>query len=185
MKTSLKTLKKHARKPEDLDAGFNDKTPIVYAHRQQFDETPAHEVINLRHTGWYTDIEGRCSAVGIVASFPARPGFPEGWHLAGYRWTENDERVFYLDVFSDKEEAARYADRYAERFADDEREYNQKWQEARDIERKIEELSEECRKLVALRNNARFKDARGEARELIQKIREKRETLETDFADYV
>lgn len=191
MKTTIKTLKKHASKPDQLNEGFDDKTPIVYAHCGLFEERFAHEVLpHMRHTGWYTNADGTTykdgsgMARGIVASFPARPGFPDGWHVAGYHWGDNDERVFYLDVYDDIEEAARDADRYAEWFADVAREDNEKWEAAREIEGKIEDLSAECRKMFALRNHAKFPDARDECLELIEKIRSLQETLKTDYAEY-
>lgn len=124
MKTTIKTLKEHASKPDQLCEGLNDKTPIVYCHCRQFHESFAHKIIRLDYTGWFTNADGSTYkdgsglACGIVASFPARPGFPDGWHIAGYFWGDNDERVFYLDVYSDIDKAARYADRYAEKFAD-------------------------------------------------------------------
>ena len=38
---------------------------------------------------------------------------------------------------------------------------------------------------LALRNNPRFPDAREEARELLTELRELRERLQNDFADYI
>ena len=78
------------------------------------------------HSGWFTDSEGYDKAVGIVASLS------HGRFIAGYRWTSNDERVYFDDVFTDESEAARMADEHARVFADSAREDNARYETMRD-----------------------------------------------------
>lgn len=193
MKTSISTLRKYAKRPATIDTGRNGDKPVFYYFGEQFEnENFVHEILSLRYTGWLTNEEGETYrdgsglARGIVVTLPRSPGFSDGRFLAGYWWGDNDEMVLFPDIFSDKEEAARYADSYAERFAEDQREDNAKWNEARRLEDKNEEARErlaECLKLARI--NHKREEMREEARELIARIRENRETLKRDFADYL
>lgn len=190
MKTSLKTLKKHARKPADLDEGFNYKTPVLYTFHDQFGEQFAHEIVRMDHTGWFTNEHGETYrdggglARGIVASFDPRPGFPNGWFIAGYHCGDNDERVWFLDVFDSAEDAARMADVHARVFAEAQREYNAKWNKAREIETDIELDKHRLIECIALRHKKCMGYVRDEITRLIESIREKRETLRVEYADY-
>ena len=62
--------------------------------------------------GWYTDSYQDETAVGIIASLP------HGRFIAGYRWTSNDERVYFGEVFANEDDAARMADEHARVFAE-------------------------------------------------------------------
>lgn len=106
-----------------LFQGLQGKTPIWSTHNgPEFrDERDAHDVIRLRHTGWFTDIHCDESAVGIVARLT------HGRFIAGYRWMMNGERVYFPEVFTDEEEAARMADSHAEAFADLSREDSERF----------------------------------------------------------
>ena len=73
-----------------------------------------------------TDSEGYDKAIGIVASLT------RGRYIAGYRWTSNDERVYFDGVFTDESEAARMADEHARVFADSAREDNARYETMRD-----------------------------------------------------
>lgn len=97
-----------------ISQGSDGKSPIWYSHGgEQFrNERDANDVIRLSHTGWYTDSYQDETAVGIVASLP------HGRFIAGYRWTSNDERVYFDEVFTDEEDAARMADEHARVFAE-------------------------------------------------------------------
>lgn len=202
MKTTLATLKNHVRPGKTVDAGFDTtwqfgkevKKPIFYAEPGAFaGEQPAHGIMQLgrnSHTGWYTNNHGEtfksgyglCS--GVVLSFDPRPGFPDGWHIAGYNMN-GDMCTYHPDVYSDAKEAARAADIYAEEAAEDEREYQAKWEAARDLENAISDAFKRLRECLALRNKPCFARLRDEARELMETIREKRETLLTKYADFV
>ena len=78
------------------------------------------------HSGWLTDSEGYDKAIGIVASLT------HGRYIAGYRWTLNDERVYFDGVFTAESEAARMADEHARVFADSVREDNARYETMRD-----------------------------------------------------
>lgn len=97
----------------------------------------AHDLIDLRHSGWYTDPEAGDLIVGCVWQLPARRG--ESLYLAGY--VEGDNGYATLDasrgqicVFDDKDDAARAADELAERDAEKERVCREKWRAAREVE---------------------------------------------------
>lgn len=95
-------------------SGINQGVSDWYSHGgEQFrNERDAGEVLRLGHNGWFTDSYQDDIAVGIVASLT------HGRFIAGYRWTSNDERVYFGEVFTDEEDAARMADEHARVFAE-------------------------------------------------------------------
>ena len=164
------------------------KTSIWYTHSGEYfrNETDAHEFSNdygrryIDHTGWYTDTEASEMAIGIVAQLP------HGRYIAGYRWTSNDERVYFPEIFSGEDaqkEAARMADEHARVFAEDAREDAERFDAMQEIEGEIDDAREELREKLALRNHPKFSRAREEAKRLIARIRDKRETLQNDYSD--
>ncbi len=162
-----------------LCAGFNGATPIWYG----FDVDgyfrrirPAHGIVNLRHTGWYTDADATETAWGIVASLP------HGRFLAGYYWASNGEYVFYPEVFEDETDAARTADGHAEAFADSAREDSERFNAMADAETALQDALDALQDARALRRAGR----RGtdEVREVIETLREARETLAECTAAY-
>ena len=165
----------------ELSPGRQGDRPIWYAHTgPQFPrEQYAHEIIDIRHTGWYTDIECRETARGIVVALP------RGRFLAGYEWSENGERVYFADIYDSAEEAARAADSEAEYFAEEAREHDARFQEARLLEDEIDEKLSRLRECLALRNRPCFAHLREEARELMDKIRTARAILAEEYADYI
>lgn len=167
---------------DGLNQGFNDNRPVWYSHGgEQFrGEREACKILESRHTGYFTDMDCYAVARGIVSRLS------HGRFIAGYEWTDNGERVYFPEIFTDENEAARYADGRAEWFADQSREDSYKQNEARRLEDKNEEARErlaECLKLARI--NHKREEMREEARELIARIRENRETLKRDFADYL
>lgn len=196
MKTTLATIRKYARNPGAIDSGFNtdargNKEPVFYYFSEELPESFCDGVDkSIRHTGWYTNDDGTTykdgsgKARGIVVNLPASPGFPDGRFLAGYYWGDNDERAVYPDVFSDEKEAARYADSYAEQYAEMAREDNRKFEAARHLENEIETAFTRMRECLALRHRACMSYVRDEIAELCESIRNKRQTLRTEYADY-
>lgn len=164
-----------------LHEGQNDGRPVWYAHdgAQFRAERFAHEILGSRHTGYYTDMDASGIARGIVGRLP------HGRFIAGYEWTDNGERVYFSEVFTEEEEAARFADGRAEWFADQAREDNAKFNAARDLETEIEDGLTRLRECIALRHRACMEYVREEAREIIETIRQARETLRTDYADFI
>jgi len=167
-----------------LDRGFNTidgrKHEVAYTfcgpyfdREYYIDELPDSPI---SHRGWYTDNDGRATARGIVAMLS------RGRFLAGYKWSDNGERVYFLTVETDLRDAIRAADYYANKFAESEREYRQRYDEAREIACEIEESMERLRECIALRNNPCFVKLRNEAREIIGRIHDMRKTLRTEYA---
>lgn len=142
-------------------------------------ERDAGDVVRLNHSGYYTDVHQDELAIGIVASLP------HGRFIAGYRWTDNDERVWYPTVFDDEEDAARMADEHARIFAEAQFEDSEKWETARELESETEDLLTRLRECLALRHRACMAYVRDEARELLEKIRDNRARLNGEFANYV
>lgn len=169
-----------------LSQGFNgvgpNKVPIWYSHHNPYfrNERPTHEVLtNMRHTGWFSDADCSETLHGMVASLP------HGRFIAGYHMTMNGEQVWFDEVFDDVADAARMADEHARVQAEKEREYDQRWQEARSIsEDEIPaklKRREEC--LLLAMSGIRREEYREEARGLKEEIRELRWKLKHDYAD--
>ena len=165
-----------------LDQGLHNNMPIWYAHagaafrREKY----ADECYQgIRHEGWYTDAECDEKARGIVVRLPHEK------FIAGYEWSANGERVYFPEVFVDESDAARRADSHAESFADDCREHDAKYREAQNLQTEAEDMARQLAEKLALRNNPRFPGARDEARELVAELRETRERLQNDFADFL
>lgn len=168
-----------------FDRGFNTingrKHDVAYtfcgpyfAREYYVDELPDSPI---NHRGWFTDNDGFAKARGIVAALP------HGRFLAGYEWSDNGERVYFLTIESDLRDAIRAADYYAEQFAEAEREYQQRYDEARELVDAIEYKIDRLRECLALRNNPCFAKLRDEARGIIGRIRDMRETLRVEYAD--
>lgn len=193
MKTSIETMRKHALEgAETIDSGKQDGDPVFYYFGELLPEQYCDEVSRgIKHTGWFTNAysetfsDGSGKARGIVVTLPARPGFPDGVFLAGYYWGDNGERVVWPECFTDEDDCARTADGYAETFADKEREYNIKWQDARDVEDENETAFKRLRECIALRNRACMDYIRDEIHTLCETIRTNRARLSGEFADYV
>lgn len=195
MKTTLATVHKHGNKT--IDAGFNtdsrgNREPVFYYFGSQLPEQYCDELnSSIGHTGWHTNSDGvTCKdgsgeARGIVVALPAMPGFPDGRFMAGYVWGDNDERVLWPEVYADSSDAARMADNHAERFADMQREDNEKWETARTLEIDIEDALTRLRECLALRHRQCMTYVRDEITELCETIRDKRETLAADYAQYI
>lgn len=99
---------------QGFDGAGHARSAVWYSHHgEQFrNERDACEVLRMRHTGWFTDNYQDETAVGIIASLP------HGRFIAGYRWTSNDERVYFDEVFTNEDDAARMADEHARAFAE-------------------------------------------------------------------
>lgn len=132
-----------------------------------------------RAAGYYTDTDYNEKAVGVIGRLS------HGRFIAGYRWTSNDERVYYPQVFDDEDEAARMADEHASLFAQSAYEDAQRWDEARKLEIDIDSALIRLRECLALRHDVRMHYVRDEARELCETIRAMREQLTDDYADYL
>lgn len=132
---------------------------------------------NHRAGGYYTDTDYNEKAIGIVGRLN------HGRFIAGYRWTSNDERVYFPQVFGDEDDAAHMADEHASVFSQSAYEDAQRWDEAREIEIDILDKLRRLRECLILRHNAPTFYVRDEARKLCEAIRTMREQLITDYAD--
>ena len=165
-----------------LHRGMNGGAPIWYARagaafrREKY----ADECYQgIRHKGWYTDAECDEKARGIVVRLPHEK------FIAGYEWSANGERVYFPEVFVDESDAARRADSHAESFADACLEHDAKYHEAQKLQTEAEDMAQQLAEKLALRNNPRFPGAREKARELLTELRETRERLRDEFADFL
>jgi hypothetical protein len=160
-----------------LSRGFNPDGAVWYAFSAQFDaERDAHEVLTLRHTGYYTDMECDGRAIGIVAKLP------HGRWLAGYRWTDNDERVYYGHIYDSENDAAHAADSHAESFAELQRESDERFMEMTRAEGRVEECESEVRNAWDARHASAY--WREYMRDRIANLKEARADLERAKRDY-
>lgn len=169
----------------ELSQGFNDsdcgplapKRPVWYTHTgPKFrNERFADECDGgPDHTGWFTSDDQHAKMRGIVGRLS------HGRFIAGYHSSDNDERVYFGDVYDDEREAARAADSEAERIAEDEREYNERWRAARDLADECDTLQNDVRELFPMRHHAR---ARRELAAAVESLRSKRAELKNDYSD--
>lgn len=135
-------------------------------------ERDAHDILPRLHRGWFTSTmaSDRETAIGIVA------GLSHGRFIAGYRWTSNDERVYFPGVFDSEDEAARMADEHARVFADDAREDSERFDAMQMCEFNVEEKTTELQKAIALRHRAKF-GGKPRVIDAITELREAREEL--------
>jgi hypothetical protein len=177
-----------------LSRGYNgeglSRTPVWYSHTgPNFrNERKADECEGgPNHNGWHTEHDGTTSKDGFGLAWGIVARLPHGRFIAGYQWGDNDERVYFPEVYTEEREAARAADGHAESFAEVCREDSERFNAARELESDIEEKLDRLRECLALRNSKApclTTDYRDEAQDLIQEIRKARETLAEDFADY-
>lgn len=127
------------------------KFPAFYPEPREIALRQAEKPRYIEHDGWFTD---------EYFSNTLRPRvwlLPHGRFLAGYDASEWDVLHVERAVYSDEREAWRAADSMAENAAEVEREYNEKWNAAREVYDKREEEREklraahsEARKLVCV-----------------------------------
>jgi hypothetical protein len=170
-----------------LYGGLNDGEPIWYGHCGPYfrKERFADEVVDLRHNGWYTNADsctykdGSGLARGIIGSLP------HGKFIAGYWWGDNDERVYFPEIYYSEEEAARAADGHAEHFAEQTREDDEKNQEAHRLQESTERKLKRLRECLVLRHKECMSYVRLEIEQLVETIRKNRHELKTTYADYL
>lgn len=150
----------------------------------------AHEIITLQYAGWYTDADAGEMYIGHVWQLPGRDGEP--CYLAGYLSSDGDGYVV-MDANSttgeprlywDRGDAARAADALAERDAERERDYNERWNEARRLADDADDAAQEFRRNRRIMRLARVRGdveilehSRDEARSAIATIRAARERI--------
>lgn len=178
------------RTTESLSGGWNStdngplapKRQIWYTQSGQFfkREEFVDEVEGSRidHRGWFSDADCDNTYRGIVVKLP------HGRFLAGYYMSDNGERVYFDTIYTDINDAINEADSEAQRLAEDEKEYNERWREARDLQDECEEIMKRIEELWALRHHPKLGESSGEElREKLEELREKRNKLATDYKD--
>ena len=167
------TLKSYAASFGALDQGSQGNTPIWYCHTgPQFrNERDACDINSrgIEHEGWYTDTDCSDTAIGIVGMLT------HGRYIAGYRWTSNGEHVYFPEVFTDENDAARMADEHARVFADNARDDSERFNAMQDAELAADDAEKTFRKEYALRHHSA--GSMDDARDALQALREARETL--------
>lgn len=143
-------------------------------------ERKAHEVLShMRYTGWFSDADAEETICGMVASLP------HGKFLAGYYQSMNGEVVWLNEIHDDAEDAARSGDGEAESLAEKEREYSERWREARGIaEDQIpEKIKRRTECLLLARINHDREGMREEACNLKSEIKDLQYELSHDYKD--
>ena len=142
-----------------------------YTHGgEQFrNERDAGDIVSRLPSGWYTDADCDETAVGIVACLP------HGRFIAGYRWTSNDERVYFPEIFTDENDAATRADSHAEKFAESSREDSERFNAMQEAESHAEAVEEDVENAIKARNSSDY--WREHCRERIEELRQARADL--------
>lgn len=163
-------------------SGIHQGAGQWYTHGgEQFrNERDAHDCSGgPDHTGWFCDVYHNEKAIGIVA------GLSHNRFIAGYRWTSNDERVYFGEVFTDESDAARMADEHARVFAESAMEDSEKYYAAQKLEIDTEEATQRLRECLVLRHEACMRYVRDEIAVLLETIRSNRDILRTEYANYI
>ncbi len=129
----------------------------------------------MRHSGWYSDCDMEETIRGIVGMLT------HGRFIAGYECSENGERVYFDAVYTDETEAAHAADEHARVQAESEKEYSERWRDARNLADENDEHAEAIKELFPLRNQSRR--VRADVYSMIQKMRANRASLANDYSD--
>ena len=108
----------------------------------------SHDIVRMRHTGWYTDMDALEKICGHVWQLPARNGEPV--YLAGYEGKGEGYIVLEANgnrfaTYDDKEDAARAADGLAEKHAEMDREYDERWQAAGEADNEADDAKQGMR----------------------------------------
>ena len=160
-------------------SGINQGAGSWYSYGgEQFrNERDAHDCDGgPDHAGWFCDVDCNEKAIGIVASLT------HGRFIAGYRWTSNDERVYFPEVFTDESDAARMADEHARVFAESTREDSERFDAMQAAESETEE-KEQALKLAFMARHVSAEHAEL-AREALEELRSARDVLTSATADY-
>ena len=164
-----------------LSQGCNGDVPVWYAHtgaefrKEQFADECEDAPRAVRDCkGWYTGCEdARATYRGIVARLP------HGRFIVGYYSSDNGERVYLPEIYTEEREAATAADDHARIYAERESDYQARWSAAERLRDQREEAERRLRELLALRHDPDFPYARDEALGCLERIRKASRELAT------
>lgn len=161
-----------------LGQGSYNKTAVWYSHNgAEFrNERDVHTINRHLYHGWYTDTDTQETAIGIVS------GLSHGRFIAGYRWTSNDERIYFPEVFTDETGAARMADEHARVFAESAQEHSERFDAMQKAEIDMETAIETLRDCLVLRHACR-RDSE-DCQDAVQSVRDARDTLASATVAY-
>ena len=161
----------------ELSRGLNNKRPVYYSFSQVFERQKfADEILQSGNRGYYSDIDCDSTIRGIVVKLP------HGKFIAGYYWSDNGEYVYYPEIETDENDAARSADHYAEQYAELCREDSERFDAAQKLQFDISDSIKRLRECIKLRNVACMDYVRSEIIETIEKIKSMRDELATTYA---
>jgi hypothetical protein len=164
---------------QGYDSTGPGRVPVWHTHAgPEFrDERDSYDIGRDFAQGWCTDTDCSDTASGIVARLP------HGRFIAGYRWTSNNERVYFPQVFDDESDAARMADEHARVFAERAREDSERFEQIQSLGFRIDEQIRGLRRLIRLRNDAVLR-AQGEPiRAEIEAVCNRIRTLRDELAE--
>lgn len=160
--------------PKSADSGFRWIENVSAGLRV----TPAHEIINLRHTGYYVDSFCGDSQHGVVVQIPARNGKPVYFAGVSDPWNNDCARVDFSESYDCPEDAARAADGLAESDAEDMREYDENRQAGSKYAESLEEVRKSRRSFLAARKELKaLQAAKVESPELCKMLYAKLHSL--------
>lgn len=140
---------------------------------------PREDIPHEYGRGWYADEDCIETVTGLVAVLPSRKDGPR--YLAYIAWSDRDGITICAETFNDAHAAWSCADDMARYAAEEERDYNEKWNAAREVYEHQEEQREvlraahgEARRLVAvLRDLPRTADSRATICDMIRECRDR------------
>lgn len=168
----------HAPKPITGGAhpgrcGYHSRAGIAGLRRVEYADDISGA--GIHHTGWFCDQFQDGVIRGIVVRLT------HGRMLAGWSMGEGMASLIDCDeVFMDEIEAARCADGLAESAAKSEREYQERWSAAQELNDAAQEAQEQIRRLWSARHNEAVRDL---IRACIITARDSREQLRNEYSD--
>jgi hypothetical protein len=137
----------------------------------------AEKILNSRHRGWFTDVDGDETARGIVAYIS------HGRYLSGYRLSDSGEHVLFIsEIFDTEEDAAQDGDEEARIIAESIREDRELFSLMQAAEIECEALRERLKGTLPGRNASEY--LRNVVHETLAEYRRALNTLRETTADY-
>lgn len=158
-----------------MSQGRNDNVSVWYSFIEGYfrRETTCAELLGRDHQGYFADDVGTTIS-GIVASLT------HGRFIAGYVTSDTEQRVYFGKVFDDEYNAAQMADEHAQSAAEKEREYNDRWSTAQELNDVLQEARNSIRELWSARHN---RAVRKLIRQHVTTVRDSQIQLNNEYSD--